>query len=446
MSKCISLSINYLLRKQLNGKYILYNKKENLLYEISQKLFNFLYLYKYRNIDLSSMFWYLSNQGIEVKDIKCFCQKEKFRDLFTETDGTIKIQNNIYNNHRIISPYTEYTPERIDFLITKHCNLKCKHCFEDSSPTIETKRISLDALYNTFQQMDDLNIKTLKITGGEPLSYPNIYEILKKVSRMRFECIILTNGLLLTQELIDIISKGNIKLGISLDGSNELSHEYLRGKGTYKILINKLNCLKQAGIQFSITTSVNKINYTEIEDIAKYVIEDLGAQRLFINQLKPLGRAKNNRNIFLSDSEYKMVISQTNSLINIYGTEKITISDDVLMEYDYSKDKNITKDLEDPIVCAAGNSSFSIDNQLYVYPCIYGNDLPIYEIGDLKKQSIIDIWLSSRWDPFRGKTQLKDILGCRECSYSNVCSIKNCRMKPVYNGQSFYSHIMYCKH
>lgn len=446
MNNYISLSTNYLLRKKSTGEYILYNKKNNMLYTITPKLFSFLYLFKNNGIKLDNIFQYLIKQQIDIDDIKEFCQRREFCDLFSEVDFPINGDGNIYKKLSLPSPFTEYTPERVDFLITKHCNLKCRHCFENSSPSIKTGNIPLELLFDIFKQMDELNVRTLKITGGEPLSHPYITEILQEISKLRFECIILTNGMLLTPELINIIAKGNIKLGISLDGITETSHDFLRGIGAYRILLTNLHKLKKTGIHFSITVSVNKKNSTELEDLAKFVIEDLGAQRLFVNQLKPLGRAKINDNIFLSEIDYQSVVSRVNILINKYGEKRITLSDDVLLKEEFNTDKTSTILQQNPLVCAAGNSSLSIDDKLDVYPCIYANGTPLFKMGNLKTQSIIEIWTSKKWNIFRGETLLKDIPGCNTCPHSISCGMKNCRLKPVYNGQSFYSHVTYCNY
>lgn len=443
MSQYQILSKDYLLRKKANNKYILYNKRKSVVYTISPKLFNFLYLYKEGNFNLDIMLQYLSKQGIAIDDLVEFINNKDFSEIFIPVSKMEKVDS-IYKYIPHISSYTEYTPERIDFLITKHCNLKCKHCFENASPTIKNGKIALEDLFNVFNQMDLLNVRTLKITGGEPLTYPNIKDILKEISNKRFECIILTNAMLLDEELIDIISEGAIKLGISLDGYKKQSHDFLRGKGAFDILMQKLYELKKAKANVSITMSVNRINYLEIEELSKFAIEELGVQRVFINQLKPLGRAKTNDNIFLSDTEYKDVINRVEKLVNLYGNGKITLSDDALLseEYTIKNDAPISNDT--PLVCAAGNNSISIDENLDVYPCVYGNGFSEFNMGNLKTESLSDIWLSDKWSIFRGKTTLGEIEGCKDCKNNKICGMKNCRLKPIYNGQSFYTHVSYC--
>ena len=439
-----TLSRNYHLRKKGNGDFILFDKKKVVQYTISQKLFSFLYLFKNKGFVVPDLLECFRSLNIGTEDITSFLVKEEFVDIFTSDKPFIEKQkdDNIYHRLNIISPYTEYTPERIDFLITKHCNLNCKHCFENASPAINNADIDIPKLFNLFVQMDELNVKTLKITGGEPFSYPNIDIILDYISNLRFDTIILTNGMLLTEKLVSIINKGFIKLGISLDGITAESHDFLRGNGSFSILTKKLKMLVNSGSYFCITTSVNRNNFNDIESIAKYVLEELGAKTFYVNQLKPLGRAQKNNGIFLTEKEYFNIIDRVNTLKDKYGT-RIEISDDaVLEEFSYSSGCKMTD--ETPIVCSAGNNHFSIDSNLNVFPCVYGHDFPDYIMGNLSSQSILEVWKSSKWDAFRGKTKLKDIKGCSTCKNNNSCVIKNCRLKAVYEGKPFYSHVSYC--
>ena len=84
-------------------------------------------------------------------------------------------------------------------------------------------------------------VLTIKITGGEALMYPKIKELLEAFARKRFETIILTNAMKLSKELCDIIARGKMKLGISLDGHIACEHDYIRGDGAFRILLRNSN-------------------------------------------------------------------------------------------------------------------------------------------------------------------------------------------------------------
>ena len=441
----LSLSKNYILRKNVDGSNILFDKSSNMLYSITNKLFTFLYLFKDNIIDLNILLSQFEANNISVKDIKSFLSRSDMNNLLVPLSEfqkeTISPRPNIYHSLRQITDFTEYTPERVDFLITKKCNLKCKHCFENASPKKKAEYFDLNMLKRIFSQMDDLNVKTLKITGGEPFYHPQIKSILKLVSGARFETIILTNGMLLTNDSINLIKSSNIKLGVSLDGMSSRTHDFLRGKGSFKILYDKLLYMSNIGVDLTLTFTANRINESELEQLVSIGFNEIGVRCVFVNRLRPIGRAVENTKMFIPDEEYVLLQERVNNLALKYGKNKISLSDDSL-PIDITTQEQLVGD--SPLVCAAGNSLLCMDEFLDVYPCIYGQGNKSYTIGNLSKESLIDIWQSNKWMPFRGDTTLSQIKGCNTCPQRDTCGIKNCRLKPIYNGLGFYDHVSYC--
>lgn len=422
----------------------MYHKIKNIRYEITEKLFKFLYLFKDRSIDLNDLFDLFKSNGIITNDIEQFLNRSDMANVLTSKKAihTSAKPLDIYSQIDNLPSYTEYTPERIDLLITKQCNLKCKHCFEESSPKIASNDIDIIALQKVFTQMDELNVKTLKITGGEPLVHPQISSILEKLAEVRFESIILTNGMLLNKKIIQLIKEANIKLGISLDGINAQTHDCLRGKGAFDILMPKLHLLKNNKIDLTLTFTANKINCHELERFAQYAFSELNARCIFINRLRPMGRAANNKELFLSEDEYKLFKRRVSNLSELYGGNKISLSDDSTSN---TNNNIMNKSTEDyPLVCAAGNTVLSLDDKLNVYPCIYGHGNSSFIMGNVSEEKLIDVWRSEKWLPFRGGTLISQIKGCNNCKQKNNCGIKNCRLKPVFNGLSFFDHVKYC--
>ncbi len=439
------LSANFVLRRDVNGDYTVYDKSCNMRYSVTPKLYKFLRLFKYHPIDYTEIIDFLSKKGIETSDLTKALSEEQFRYIFIEDnqEANLRVEDRDIYSLPKIGEHTQYSPERIDLLLTRKCNLVCRHCFEVSSPNETVKDIDIQRLCSLAQEMEDIDVKTLKITGGEVLMFPLITEFLSALKTKRFETILLTNAIMLNDELCEIIAEGGIKLGISLDGISPVSHNFLRGKGAFEAVQPKLSLVKDFGIKFSITTSVHSRNISETEKIVDYAINTLGARTVFINKLKPLGRALYNKDIFISEEENDMLEERVKSLSLLYGSEKIILSDDsATMRNDISCK---TIPLNTPLVCAAGNTILSIDDNLDVYPCVYGHGKSGYNMGNLYKENLLDIWRSPKWEKFRGKTTLGDIPKCRVCKNNTQCGLKNCRMKAVYEGRSFYSNVSYCK-
>ncbi len=87
--------------------------------------------------------------------------------------------------------------ENVAVMLTNRCNLSCKHCC--ASQIMSEKDISFDIV----RKVVELNPHQICITGGEPLLYKNIEEVLKFIKKhYNGKLLLATNGLLVNNILI----------------------------------------------------------------------------------------------------------------------------------------------------------------------------------------------------------------------------------------------------
>ena len=83
---------------------------------------------------------------------------------------------------------------------TATCNLFCEGCYrlneKDGHKTMEQVREDLD-VFQKFRNSDGVSI-----AGGDPLTHPDVIEIVRDVKKRGLKPIINTNGLALTKELL----------------------------------------------------------------------------------------------------------------------------------------------------------------------------------------------------------------------------------------------------
>ncbi len=431
MTKCFKISNSYYLGKEGDNCYQLYDKVKGKSYVITFKLYTILYLFYNSSNNIENIKEEFRKRGIDIKDFISLIKRDQFRDLFVEVNNTNTVSS--FDNAPCLSDWMGPILNRVDFFITKHCNLCCRHCFEGSAPTFKNKLFSQEDINSLVEQLKIANIQTLKITGGEPFSHPNIKQILNKVSDAHFETIILTNATLIDDECIGLIKSANVQLGISLDGITSDAHDYIRGKGAFDKTIAVLHKLSKEKIRFAITCSVTRKNWEQLVDLADFVFNKINAEVLYLNRIRPMGRAQQS-SIPMSDKENQKLSMIISNLKKSYK-DKIILSDD---------SKIVCKTDSDKIHCAAGNTLLAIDDKFDVYPCVYGIGNANYKIGNILVDGVRKVWESSQWGIFRGHTKLSDLFDCRDCSFNKTCIMKNCRLKPVFEGKSFYSSISYC--
>lgn len=423
----------YVLRVDNDGSYYLYKKVDFKTHYISAKLYYILKYFLNQSVSFEFLNSEAKHYGIDLKDFYAFLENWNSDKLLIPVQSIHSYKE--YNIPKGTLPTDVLeSPKEIDFLITKHCNLSCKHCFEGAAPKIPVQDFSEAQINRFVEQLKSANIKTLKITGGEPFSHPNILQLLSLLVDANFETIILTNALLIDNSCIELLRKGHMQLGISMDGMTASSHDYIRGKGCFCKLKEKLQLISESKIPFTITCTINSKNIYEIENLIDFTLGTLAARSLFLGRLRPLGRASINHSLILSESQNEYVKNVYSKKKKIYGNKLFWADDSVEQVPDFT---NVIR-------CSAGHSLLAIDDKFDVYPCVFGIGFGDFKISNLMRENLDKIWSSEKWQNFRGGTTLDQLSDCKDCKFKNACLMKNCRLRPVYEGNTFFDSVSYC--
>jgi hypothetical protein len=83
--------------------------------------------------------------------------------------------------------------------VTDICNLTCPGCFRSNN--LEGHRPLETIKKEILQCIKMTKCSRISISGGEPLLYPDIIEVVKFIASLKIKCVILSNGELLTPDL-----------------------------------------------------------------------------------------------------------------------------------------------------------------------------------------------------------------------------------------------------
>ena len=180
-----------------------------------------------------------------------------------------KLSEDIYNNSSML-------PSRYVFVLTNKCNLNCSFCYQDKQTL--SKNMSTDDWLNVLEQIPAYSRVTL--TGGEPLIFKGFKTVFSKAAT-DFDCNIITNGLLLSKEIIDFMlsfEKFQV-LSISVDNIGNTtrdvtSEQWEKLKENLLYFIEKRNELGSKAL-LDIKTLILDENSTELFDIYTYCKEEL---------------------------------------------------------------------------------------------------------------------------------------------------------------------------
>lgn len=222
--------------------------------------------------------------------IKCF-PKEKheevkealvtFNQLGIIINSTVKIHDiNLKKLDHIDdlpqkNPFEEPYLKNLMINITEKCNLTCKHCY---IPNKKPQNMPLDQLKNLIQDFYDVQGIRLILTGGEPLLYRELKELLLFLTDFPLKKVILSNGTLikgLESEILDLLKENFVEIYISLDGL-EQTHNDFRNSNCFHDTIEGIKILINNDIKISINTMIHQLNLQEFEEMYQ-LIQSLGA-------------------------------------------------------------------------------------------------------------------------------------------------------------------------
>lgn len=190
----------------------------------------------------------------------------------------------------------KYPLNQIYFYLTKGCNLRCRHCWiapQYQSSDQSYPSLDMDLFRSIIQQAKPLGLTGVKLTGGEPLLHPHIFEILEFIRSQELGLTVETNGTLCTPELAEEIAKSkNCNVSVSLDGADAETHEWVRGvNGSFASALEGIRNLVRVRIKPQIIMTVMKHNQDHIEPMIR-LAQSLGAGSIKFNHVQPTSRGK----------------------------------------------------------------------------------------------------------------------------------------------------------
>ena len=173
---------------------------------------------------------------------------------------------------------------------TRRCNLECAHCYSRSGPR-ERETLAAPLLAHAIADAAELGFNVLGVSGGEPLLYAPLSELLHVARAHGLLTTVTSNGTLLYGRHLDTLVGLTDLLAISLDGV-PASHDRMRAApGAFARMERNLAQVRAAGIPFGFIFTLTLYNVHELDWVARFAAEQ-GASLLQIHPLELAGRAR----------------------------------------------------------------------------------------------------------------------------------------------------------
>ena len=150
--------------------------------------------------------------------------------------------------------------------LTENCQAKCISCNYWQSRWED--RIDTARAIELINEIDAAGIKSLRLTGGEPLLRKDLFHVLGAANTARFKRIVLqTNGLLVKKLHKEINASPITHIAVSIDGLKQ-TNDLIRGiRGYFDLGMEGLKLLRNKKLAISVT--LNKMSAAELDELAE---------------------------------------------------------------------------------------------------------------------------------------------------------------------------------
>ncbi|UCE13163.1 MAG: radical SAM protein [Candidatus Heimdallarchaeota archaeon] len=214
-------------------------------------------------------------------------------------------------------PQPTNPPIAIVWNFTYQCNLKCVHCYQDSSseddPIKNSKELSTLEALQTVDILAKSGCGSLSFSGGEPLVREDFFEVAKRTSDRKLLCTLSTNGTMIDHDIAEkLVSVGVSGITISLDSLSSSFHDEFRGvNGSHAKTLSGIEACAEIGKfkELIIATTLTNKNLNDIPGLIELASE-MGATRMYVSRILPVGRGKALRHFDVTSEDRKRILKE----------------------------------------------------------------------------------------------------------------------------------------
>jgi len=304
----------------------------------------------------------------------------------------------------------------IFFELTHDCNLTCLHCGSDCVKGSGKEHLKQDDVLGVLKDIKGkYNSRKISVclSGGEPLCYPDVFRLGRKIYELEFPWGMVTNGFAWNEKKIRMAKQSGMhSITVSLDGLED-THEWLRGRrSSFNRAVNTIRLLLADRFwqAMDVITCVNSRNIDQLDGLYD-LVKNLGLEnwRFFI--ISPIGRATQVPELFLNKEQYHRLL---NRILEFRSRGEINVA---LSESGYLGPQWELSVRNQYYFCRAGINiaGIMVNGDILACPNIDRR----FAQGNIHKDTFTYVW-ENEYEKFRDRSWMKKGV-CASCSEWKLC-------------------------
>jgi radical SAM protein len=318
-------------------------------------------------------------------------------------------------------------PMLVYWEMTQACGLACKHCRAEAMPSPHPLELNTEESKRFLKQLVDFGdpLPHLILTGGDPLSRKDIYQLIDYAASLGLEVSITPSATpeLTNDAITQLKAHGIQSLGLSLDGSCAERHDAIRAvPGTFERTMEAGRHAGRLGLPIQVNTLVSEETADDLPAIYKLLRTSFPVMRWSLFFLISVGRGKALNEVSPEEGERIMrwvFDLSVHSPFQVKTTEAPSyrrIAIEKMRSSGMAAPKMKASSVYKGFEIRDGHGIVFVSNLGDIYPSGF---LPL-RCGNVRVDSLVNVYRDS--EIFRGLHNPDRFHGkCGACEYSHIC-------------------------
>ena len=289
--------------------------------------------------------------------------------------------------------------------LTHRCPLHCVYCSNPLELAQRSTELSTEDWSRVFKEAAALGVLQADFTGGEPLTRPDMLELVRAARAAGLYVNLITSGLPLDESRLEtLVQAGLDHFQLSFQGAREETAQEISGTKAHAQKLRVLEWLKHHRLAVTLNFVIHRRNLDQLSEMLA-LAESSSATRVEFAHVQYYGWAFANRDSLLPTREQLM------QSIDFFKKAQERLTGKIKVEYvvpDYYAK------YPKPCMGGWGRKLMLITPSGDALPCHAAKVIPQMSFENVKDRSLREIWESSEaFQKFRGETWMQE--PCKSC-------------------------------
>jgi radical SAM protein with 4Fe4S-binding SPASM domain len=322
--------------------------------------------------------------------------------------------------------------------MTRRCNLRCAHCYNESGEACEGE-LTTEEARALIDDLAEMKAPVLLFSGGEPLARTDVFELGAHAAAQGIHPVLSTNGTLITPDVAARLRDAGFRyIGVSIDGGRETHDRFRCREGAFDAAWQGVRNSRAVGLRSGVRFTATRENVDDLPSVLAKAVEER-VERFCMYHLVYAGRGAALARTDLDPTQRRGVVEwlvkETRRLhaegvdLEILTTDNHADGIHLYRAIQAQQPERAAEVLELLAMhggCSAGRKFANVDARGDVHACQFWGHL---SLGNVRERPFSRIWQHPDHPlPCQLKEMQVHLTGrCGKCAYKAYCG--GCRVR-----------------